>query len=138
MSFPSLENDSELQYGSIDIERPLKYLDACPELPSSRPVNFPHIIDTQPVFNELTDPVKLRLCDGIATVLFHYDPAFLSRFLNPCIPEVFFLREENTKHKEDCVIYRKNRTVTVSPKSFTQGHFPLGLSHHIIVPLSLI
>ena len=133
MPFPSLENDSDLQYASIDIQRTLKYLDAHPELPSSRGVDFPHIIDTQPVFNELTDPVKLRLCDGVATVLFHYDAAFLSQFLDLSISEVFFLREENTRHMEDLVIYRNHRTVTVSLKSrhLRITILPLYLSYHI-------
>ncbi|KAG7006717.1 hypothetical protein G7Y79_00013g034890 [Physcia stellaris] len=112
MSFPSLANDVEVRQMARESDKELKYLDSCSSLPISRPVDFPHLIETEPHFNELTNPTNLRLCDGIVTVLFKYDPDFLSRFLDFSIPEVFLLREEHRSSLGDLVIWRQDRTVT--------------------------
>lgn len=114
MSFPSLANEFDVRYMPYHSDKELKYLDSCSSLPISRPVDFPNLIETEPEFNELTNPTNLRLCDGIVTVLFKYDPDFLSRFLDFSIPEVFILREEHGSSLGDLVIWRKDRTVTVS------------------------
>ena len=114
MSFPSLASDKEVQDMAYGCDKELKYLDSCSSLPISRPVDFPHLIETEPYFNELTNPTNLRLCDGIVTVLFKYDPDFLSRFLDFSIPEVFILREEHRSVLGDLVIWSQDRTVTVS------------------------
>lgn len=68
------------------------------------------------------NPTNLRLCDGVATILFKYDADFLTRFLDLDVPEVFFLREEHNVNKGDLVIWRKDRTVTVSRVSMPLGH----------------
>lgn len=104
MAFASLEDEDDISCESSFSNRPLKYLDSNPRLPASRPVDFSHLIDVEPVFNENTDPVNLRLCDGVVTVLSKYDENLLSRFLNLDVPEVFFLREEHKAHLEDMVI----------------------------------
>ena len=121
MPFPSLESESDVQYLASGCGKKLRYLDSCSTLPAGRPVDFPHLIDTQPVFNELTNPTNLRLCDGVATTLFKYDPDLLSRFLDLSISEVFFLREEHKTSLGDLVIWRKDRTVIVSWPGFIPG-----------------
>ena len=114
MPFSSLENERDIHYDYAGFRsRSLKYIDST-ILPASRSVDFPHIINTTPIFNEETNPTDLRLCGGIATVLFRSDPDLLTKLLDCEVPEFFFLREENRASLGDMVIFRENRTVTVS------------------------
>ncbi|OBZ75639.1 hypothetical protein A0H81_04822 [Grifola frondosa] len=71
---------------------PLRYSDACTELPASRPVGFPHIINVQG-FDEETDKKDLRAADGIATLLYNWKPEALRALLDLNRPRFEF------KHK---------------------------------------
>ncbi|KAI4146371.1 MAG: hypothetical protein L6R39_003477, partial [Caloplaca ligustica] len=124
MAFASLEDEDDISCESSFSNRPLKYLDSNPRLPASRPVDFSHLIDVEPVFNENTDPVNLRLCDGVVTVLSKYDENLLSRFLNLDVPEVFFLREEHKAHLEDMFGFynRRGNTVEYGERVFSKIH----------------
>ena len=59
------------------------YLESCPDvLPADKPVGHPHLIECEPRLSYDVDRTKLRLADGIATVLYNYDPEFLRKFLD--------------------------------------------------------
>ena len=110
MPFRSLEKGLDIQNRAYhERDKELKYLKTFPSPPASRPVDFIHIIRTGPVFNELKDPTDLRLCDGIATILFKHDEEVLSD-----VTEVFFLRKERNTSRDDVQTWKNERTVTVS------------------------
>ena len=112
---PNLRTDRELLQLSQLSVRTLRYRYDVPSFPASRPVDFPHIVDIEPVFDDETDCIELRLCDSVATLLFRHDRNLLYQFFDLSVPEFFFLREVKDPEREDLVIWRMGKTVMVSP-----------------------
>ena len=108
-------SESDINWsGLAEGERDLEYLPDYQDLPICRPVGFPHIVKLESV-DEFASPIKLRLPDGVVTVLFHYDPQFLARSLDLSQHKVFFHRHENSDSVErDFVIERVGSEVMVS------------------------
>lgn len=112
-----------------------KYLDTCPDLlPPDAPVGHPHLMDTTN-FNEYTPRENLRVADGIATVLFNYDPKALRSFLNLDQPEFEFLRHEESTIMNDLFIGRKGLTVTASHLFLPVFYYSIMLTWYAAVRL---
>lgn len=73
------------------------YSDAYDGLPITAPIGCPHLIKLGPhLENELL--IKdLRLADGVATLLYHFNPDVLTKFLDKNVTEFDFLRRDPVK-----------------------------------------
>ncbi|MCJ1467039.1 hypothetical protein MMC07_005661 [Pseudocyphellaria aurata] len=63
-------------------------------LPVTTPVGCPHVIRLGPHLEYDSTVSYLRIADGVATLLFHYNPDVLTRFLDKNVSEFDFLRKD--------------------------------------------
>ncbi|MCJ1262976.1 hypothetical protein MMC22_002846 [Lobaria immixta] len=92
------------------------YSDAYEGLPITAPFGSPHLIK----LGENMLYRELRIADGIATMLYHYNPEILTKFLDMSIAEVSFTRK-NCFDRE-LWIMRTGRDIIVS--CFGKWHGP--------------
>lgn len=70
------------------------YSDAYEGLPSTAPIGCPHLIKPGPHLEDESLIKDLRMADGIATLLYHYNPDVLTKFLDKNIVEFRFVRKD--------------------------------------------
>lgn len=68
------------------------YSDAYEGLPSTAPIGCPHLIRLDAHLENESSTKDLRMADGIATLLYHYNPDVLTKFLDKNIVEFKFVR----------------------------------------------
>lgn len=88
------------------------YSDAYEGLPVTAPIGFPHLITLGP---HVGDPMlyrELHIADGVATMLYHYNPDVLTKFLDMSIAEVSFARKNRVEG--ELWIKRTDRDILVS------------------------
>ncbi|KAF2116877.1 hypothetical protein BDV96DRAFT_645282 [Lophiotrema nucula] len=61
--------------------RAVVFLDKCPSLPSTSPIDHPHIIDASQL-TDYTPIANYRLCDGIATTLWNSNQEAFAKFFD--------------------------------------------------------
>ena len=67
----------------------LRFLDSRSDLPPNRPIGYPRLFQLRQSLDQV-DLNKLRLVDGIVTILHNYNPVFLTKFLDLNEPYVSF------------------------------------------------
>ena len=90
----------------------LRFLDSRSDLPPDRPIGYPRLFEHRLSLHQV-DLNKLRLVDGIATILHNYDPEILTAFLNLSKPYISF---EYRPHSDSGTIWfleRRKRHVHV-------------------------
>lgn len=88
------------------------YSDAYEGLPTTAPIGCPHLIKLGPHLEDEALIKDLHIADGIATVLYHYNPDVLTKFLDKKTVEFEFYRKDMLKG--DLCINRGRSTIMVS------------------------
>ena len=88
------------------------YSDAYEGLPITAPIGCPHLIKLGPHLDNEALIQDLRIPDGIATLLYHYNPDVLTKFLDKKIVEFEFCRKDMLKG--DLCISRGDSSIMVS------------------------
>lgn len=68
------------------------YSDAYDGLPITAPIGCPHLIKPGPHLEDERVIKNLRMADGVVTLLYHYHPDLLTKFLDKNISECDFVR----------------------------------------------
>ena len=89
----------------------VRYLDELPALPSSQPEGHPHILDVSSD-NCFENNPRVKFPDGVATMLFNYNPEALDAFLDLArVPGFKFTGQ--MEESPTLVISREGRDVMV-------------------------
>lgn len=81
-------------------------------LPACAPVGHPHVIDED--FQEGSDITNLRAADGVATLLYNWNPDAFFSFLELSYDYFEFVgREKDEAYQHLIIIIRRGRKVTV-------------------------
>ena len=94
--------------------KPLFYQAVDEDLPVLAAIGYPRIVDLGVFFDKQFDNTHIQAADGVATVLFMYDPAFMKKFFDLSIPTIHFLRKVSAEYdNSQFIIDRKDNMVTV-------------------------
>ena len=108
------DDDLEDDEDSSDEEvLPLRYDSGCRDLPTNRPLGYPHIIVSQG-FNEQTDKTDLRFADGVATLLWKWNAEQFNAFFDLSKPRFEMLRKNGPGMIKYTMIARLDNVVIVS------------------------
>ena len=87
------------------------YSDAYDGLPVTAPIGCPHLIKLGPHLENDLWIEDLHIADGIATLLYHFNPDVLTKFLDKNIAEFEFFRRDPVNG--NLKIYRKDENIIV-------------------------
>ncbi|OCL13071.1 hypothetical protein AOQ84DRAFT_372506 [Glonium stellatum] len=118
--YSSLTNDDDYSFGCfsdldddgspLDGFNPMMYRSDCERLPEGAPINHMHLLDLSN-FDEETDISNLRIADGIATMLYNWNPEALEAFLDPKNKSFELCSRKIISAFIDFVILRKGNAV---------------------------
>lgn len=87
------------------------YSDAYDGLPITAPKGCPHLIKLGPHLENELWIKDLHIADGVATLLYHFNPDVLTKFLDKKITEFKFFRRDPVNG--NLKIYRKDENIVV-------------------------